>query len=322
MQRSVSVPFLPGQVVKPDFGRTNHRKPQTLIYKLDCAVDNLAPVKLNLDPELLKSMSVKAQLGSTKSMTTLPTEKERSNRPDIAIQPAWLKHDKQALRFFAYFQEPVVENPTENFRIRNVVLTFFLEDGTMQITEPKVENSGIWPQGPFVKRHRIPKGDGSFWSPPDLKMGIDITIYARTFHVVSCDEFTKWFYGQAGLDIGVEEETPLDNFFENQVFKKVNMKHMTGLPRDVMRVKSTMNCGWVETGRTSSSSSSWKMTARCCASTRTGMTRRVTAHDSILSCITSSVTIPWRSTITTCAIPADGSARCSSRARSWSSSRR
>ena len=86
-----------------------------------------------------------------------------------------------------------MENPTENFRIRNVVLTFFLEDGTLQITEPKVENSGIWPQGPFVKRHRIPKADGTFFSPPDLKLGTDITIYARAFHIVSCDDFTKWF---------------------------------------------------------------------------------------------------------------------------------
>merc|ERR1719486_586236 len=68
-------------------------------------------------------------------------------------------------------------------------------------------------------------------------MGIDVTIYARTFHIVSCDEFTKWFYGQAGLDIGSEEETPLDNFLENQVFKKVNQKHLTGLPKSVMEQK-------------------------------------------------------------------------------------
>jgi hypothetical protein len=243
MQRSASVPFLPGQVVSAGPGeRANHRRPQTLIYKLDAPVDSLAPKNLSVEPELLKSMSVGHIHKSTKSLTGRKPPKdgpdaERSNKPDIAIQPAWLKHDKQALRFFAYFQEHVVENPTENFRIRNVVFTFFLEDGTMQITEPKVENSGIWPQGPFVKRHRIPKGDGTFFSPPDLRMGIDITIYARTFHIVSCDEFTKWFYGQAGLDIGSEEETPLDNFLESQVFKKVNQKHLTGLPRDVMEGK-------------------------------------------------------------------------------------
>ena len=57
----------------------------------------------------------------------------RSNKPDIAIQPAWLKHDKQALRFYAYFQEHVVENPTENFRIRNVTGAKALSCGTLTL---------------------------------------------------------------------------------------------------------------------------------------------------------------------------------------------
>jgi hypothetical protein len=141
------------------------------------------------------------------------------------------------LRFFAYFQEPVVENPTENWRIRNVVINYFLEDGTMQITESKVENSGVWPQGPFLKRHRVPRGDGGYFGPEDFRMGIDVTIYARTFRVVSADAYTKWFFEQAGGDIGVEEEAPLDNFFEMQMFKKENMKHKTGLPKEVMEGK-------------------------------------------------------------------------------------
>jgi hypothetical protein len=246
LNRSASVPFLPGQQVKPELAaaaghssRRNFQRPQTLIYKLDSPAD-VAVGKVSVDPQLLRSMSEKASLtltGGGKSAAPPTAPAEKSNRPAIAIQPAWLKHDKQALRFYAYYQEPVVENYSENFRIRNVVFTFFLEDGTMQITEPKVENSGIWPQGPFVKRHKIPKGDGSFFTPMDLKMGIDITIYARTFHIVSCDEFTKWFYGQAGMDVGVDEDTPLDNFLENQVFKKVNQKHLTGLPKSVMEQK-------------------------------------------------------------------------------------
>merc|ERR1719421_2829588 len=154
-----------------------------------------------------------------------------------AILPAWMKHDKQCLRYFAYFQEPVVENPTENFRIRNVVMTYFLEDGTMQITEPKVENSGIWPQGPFVKRHRIPKDDGSYYSPPDLKMGSEVTIYSRVFRIVSCDAFTKFFYEEGGLDIGTEEPAPLDNFTETLVFKNETAKQKIGVPLEVMESK-------------------------------------------------------------------------------------
>merc|ERR1719473_185284 len=92
-------------------------------------------------------------------------------RPEIA--PAWLKHDRQVLRFFAYFQEGVHENPNEHFRVRHCIIFFYLEDGTMQVSEPKVENSGI-PQGVFVKRHRIPKpaelGSG-YYQPKDLRLG-------------------------------------------------------------------------------------------------------------------------------------------------------
>merc|ERR1719197_1696237 len=91
-----------------------------------------------------------------------------------------------------------------------------------------------------------------------------------------------------------------------------------GTTYEELCAKSTTNCGWVEAGRTTSSSSSCRMTGRCCVSTRIGMTLRVTARDSISSCTTSSVTIPWKLTTTICAIPADGSARYSSRARSWS----
>merc|ERR1719162_878204 len=92
-------------------------------------------------------------------------------RPEIS--PAWLKHDRQVLRFFAYFQEPVHESPKENFRVRQCVIYYYLEDGTIMISEPKVDNSGI-PQGAFVKRHRIQRpqefGEG-FLQPQDLRLG-------------------------------------------------------------------------------------------------------------------------------------------------------
>jgi len=231
----VNVPFLPGHVMH-DLTKTNHRRPQTLVYKLDCAADNLAAKPVSVDEETLAQLA--PGMTNSQSATSLrrPTQEEMRNTYKPAIQPAWLKHDRQVLRFFAYYQEPVVECPTENFRIRNCTIQYYLEDGTMQVTEPKVENSGIWPQGPFVKRHRIPNGDG-FYSPDDLKLGTSITIYARTFRLLACDEFTKWFYEQASMDIGVEEEAPMDSFFETQVWKKENTSRKTGFPKEVMASK-------------------------------------------------------------------------------------
>ena len=49
----------------------------------------------------------------------------------------------QVLRFFGYYQEHVVEDPRENARVRPVVFLFYLEDGTLQVSEPKVDNSGL-----------------------------------------------------------------------------------------------------------------------------------------------------------------------------------
>jgi hypothetical protein len=137
-----------------------------------------------------------------------------------AVAPAWLKHDRQVLRFYAYFQEPVHENPKENYRVRNCMVYFYLEDGTMMIVEPKVENSGI-PQGTFVKRHRIPKpkeDGGDFFSPRDLKLGSTITIYSRSFRIVDCDDFTRHFYSSVvgDDDIGQPEEAPTDPFSTTQ----------------------------------------------------------------------------------------------------------
>ena len=54
-----------------------------------------------------------------------------------------MKYDRQVLKFSAYFQESVVENPTENYRIRPCEIFYYLNDDTMHINEPKSENSGL-----------------------------------------------------------------------------------------------------------------------------------------------------------------------------------
>lgn len=220
-----------------DLTRQNHRRPQTLIYKLDCASDSLATKAITLDEDVLRQMSARG--AATTPRQKPPTKDEMRNTYRPSIEPAWLKHDRQVLRFFAYFQEPVVEHPTENFRIRNIVITYFLEDGSIRITEPKVENSGIWPQGPFVNRHKIPKTEGGsqFFGPADFKIGTDVTLYSRTFRVVDADEFTKFFYKEANIDIGVPESAPIDTFTETAAFKKHGATNKVGFPSDVMEGK-------------------------------------------------------------------------------------
>ena len=59
------------------------------------------------------------------------------------IQPKWLKFDRKCLSFTGYFKESVVENPTENYRVRICEIFYYLNDETIYITEHKIENSGI-----------------------------------------------------------------------------------------------------------------------------------------------------------------------------------
>lgn len=117
------------------------------------------------------------------------------------------------MNFKCYFQEPVVESPTENFRVRKCTLFFYLEDDTMHIIESRVENSGI-PQGVFLKRHKLPvqsKQDTTY-SWQDLKLGMNLNVYGRMFRIVDCDEFTQRFYADQGVELGRAEPFPEDTF--------------------------------------------------------------------------------------------------------------
>ena len=103
--------------------------------------------------------------------------------------PAYVALDRMVLRFFAYFKEAVHESRMENYRTRKVTMLYYLEDNTIQVNEPKEENSGI-PQGQFVKRHHVPKRRGDFHTVVDFRLGADLTFYGRTFRIVDCDAFT------------------------------------------------------------------------------------------------------------------------------------
>lgn len=89
----------------------------------------------------------------------------------------------------------MVESRLENFRIRKLILLYFLEDHTLMIMEPKEVNSGI-PQGNFLKRRQVMREDGSGLpiTPFDLKIGTDIEILGKMIRLYDCDEYTRDFY--------------------------------------------------------------------------------------------------------------------------------
>lgn len=167
----------------------------------------------------------------------------------LRVEPAWIKHDKQVLRYTCFFKEPVLESPDEKFRyffpcfvslpqyrVRQLLVSFFLEDGTIQVSEPAVENSGIVP-GPFLRRHQILKADGELLGLKDLTCGKDIELYSRVVRVASMDEYTRQFYLNSNIEPGVELPVPVDPFTS----ARIRASEKRPLPADVIREKALVN---------------------------------------------------------------------------------
>lgn len=224
--RSGGVPFLPGYPTGE--AKLHQRKGQTLAFGPGGATDKTNPIEVlskseglvpKLDLNVLETLADPFHRYNQSGRTVTHEEREalresarNTYRP--AVPPSWLKHDRQVLRFNSYFQESVTEYPKENFRVRKCMVYYYLEDGSMMISEPKEENSGM-PQGTLVKRHRMPKPKdqgGGYYTHEDLKCGTNVNIYGRVFRLVDCDDFTRAFYQESGGPVQPQEDLPLDSF--------------------------------------------------------------------------------------------------------------
>ena len=136
--------------------------------------------------------------------------------PSAAVVPAWVAFDRKVLRYYLFFKESVNESRIENYRIRALTLFYYLEDDSMHISEPKVENSGMV-QGErkgavFLKRHRAPKQDGGFFGPADFKVGETIEIHYCVYKLTGADAFTRAFHDKIGVPLAPAIETPTDPY--------------------------------------------------------------------------------------------------------------
>ena len=122
--------------------------------------------------------------------------------------------DKQVLCFDAYFQESVVERPSEQYRVRNVRIYFYLEDDTIQVVEARSKNAG-YNQGTIIRRHRIPHPppyDDTFHTIEDFNLQKDVEFYGKKFKLTDCDEFTRNFLTKLGVRVPVPLEAPSDPY--------------------------------------------------------------------------------------------------------------
>jgi Ca2+-binding EF-hand superfamily protein len=120
--------------------------------------------------------------------------------------PEHVRLTGQMLHFKAYFNEAVVESPVESYRVRTIILRYFLEDDTIEAFEERRRNDGM-SGNKFLRRMQHPAV-----SLETLRVGATVTLYGRTLRIVACDDATRTFYEERGTPQPANESVPEDPF--------------------------------------------------------------------------------------------------------------
>ncbi|KAG7508744.1 hypothetical protein JOB18_008876 [Solea senegalensis] len=214
---SHGLPFLPGNTFR-DVTKSSFHRPQTLSYRCGYALPRRPVAGIGQDP--LVSAQLMQQQESESSFETPDIWPARSDPFDKGLSkefvPAYVAFDKKVLRFFAYFQEDTSSSPEEAYRVRPVIVYYYLEDDSMCIFEPTVKNSGI-PQGKLLKRHRFPKNErGEHYLWKDLNVGMDLQVYGIKYHITQCDAFTEDFMESQGIVLKEPQQMPADPYIKRR----------------------------------------------------------------------------------------------------------
>ena len=215
---------------------------------------NRAKFYRELASSILGTPTLRKNLSGTISTSSLPAHSPTLQRLQLTSSasigellpqptgpprlPRYIKNDHEALLFQAFFKEAVRESSLENWRIRKVTITYYLEDDTMKIDEVVSDNNGIW-GGPFLTRRVLPNLEvpGSNLGIQDLVVGKQITVFGKTFQIYGCDERTRKYLGRQGLEClpNVPDERITDTFTE---FRKEFQSRETGADQDKYRGKT------------------------------------------------------------------------------------
>lgn len=233
-----TLPFLPGNTFDDTWLKDRHHKKQIFNYRNNMPVVNDLSVPEDMQDMSTMDLSLTAQKLATLQFgntTTLSNDSDDDQSKTLTL-------DRKVLRFYGYFKESVVESNWENMRVRKVVVYYYLEDDTMHVSEPRVDNSGI-PQGVLIKRQRIPKpgyGNNEFFTLYDLNVGEEVTLYGKTIRLVDCDLFTKDFFEALGIEVGAPEPYPADPYTEKREEEKRNTLKKGRLTADDVELKRYM----------------------------------------------------------------------------------
>ncbi|NXP48656.1 EFHC1 protein, partial [Heliornis fulica] len=193
--------------------KTCFHRSQTLGFKNGYAFSRLPTVGIGRERLYVNQLS-QADLDELSNKKPMLTYGQTKRAPPSGFTPAYAAFDKKILKFDAYFQEDVPLSAEEHYRIRQVVIYYYLKDDSISVIEPVVQNSGL-PQGKLLRRHRVPKNDrGDHYHWKDLNRGMSITMYGRTYRIVDCDPFTQVFLESQGIELNPAEKMVSDPYTE------------------------------------------------------------------------------------------------------------
>lgn len=208
-----SLPFLPGNTFT-DPTKNKYHRPQTLqqtkgYMRPVCPTIGIGGDELKVDVLTERDLEELAQYKPSL------TYGQKVQAPPEEFTPAHVAFDKAVLLFNAYFKQTVNESPKEFYCVRNVKIYYYLEDDSIAVHEPVVENSGI-PQGKLIKRQRLPKSDNKNWHWRDLNIGIEVNFYGKNFLIYDCNEKTKDYMESQGIILNPPRECPADPYTQSR----------------------------------------------------------------------------------------------------------
>ncbi|KAK5879967.1 hypothetical protein CesoFtcFv8_023039 [Champsocephalus esox] len=199
-----------------DVRKSAFHRSQTLVYRNGFAVPRRPTVGIGQDP-LLSEQLIQQQISKLSSETPYITRGSYQEQGLVEdVIPAYVALDKKVLRFYAYFEEDILCSPKEQHRVCPVVIYYYLEDDSICIFEPRVENSGI-PQGERIKRQRLPRnahGEPYLWK--HLNIGMYLEVYGVKYNITQCDAFTKEFMESEGIVLNDPQPMPVDPYSQSR----------------------------------------------------------------------------------------------------------
>uniref|UniRef100_A0A3B5BED7 EF-hand domain containing 1 n=1 Tax=Stegastes partitus TaxID=144197 RepID=A0A3B5BED7_9TELE len=204
------LPFLPGYAFR-DVTKSSFHRPQTLDFKNGFRLARRPTVGIGQDP-LVSEQLTQQEISELCFQTPDVTYGSSHQAACEDFIPAHVALDKKVLCYDAYFVEDILYSPEEEYRVRPVVIYYYLEDDTMCIIEPTVAGSGLW-QGMRLKRQHFPKNErGEHYLWKDLNLGVDLEVYGVKYHITHCDAFTQKFMESEGIILNDPEPVPVDPY--------------------------------------------------------------------------------------------------------------